>query len=100
MPWSSWPHSCEEPSRPRRECSAFPLGLFRDFSLGLAPLGIAPKEVADIEEADVRHVADDEHGAGGLHEFEDTGVDRLAPDRLHNGEHDMPAVEDRNRQHV
>ena len=48
------------------------------------PVAVFPEQIADVEEADVKHVADDEGGAGGLDPFEDFHVYRLAAEALRN----------------
>ena len=56
------------------------------------------EHVADVEEGDIEHEADEQHRTGRLHGLEHVHVDRLAPDAFDDGENDVSAIENRERQ--
>src|ERR1043166_8104448 len=58
------------------------------------------KEVLHVEKGDVNHEPDNEEGAGGLHYFEHTHVDRAPSHRFHNRKQNVAAIEHRNRQQI
>src|SRR5437868_3738149 len=53
----------------------------------------AEGEVLDVEKHNIKHEKDDEHGAGGLKDVEETGVDRAAAGGFDEGQSDVTAIE-------
>src|SRR5947208_5044202 len=68
--------------------------------LELIELALHPGQVLHVVKGDVDHVADNENGAGGLHDLEHPDIDRLAPHTFHQSKGDVPAIEHWNRQHI
>src|SRR5829696_6557811 len=62
--------------------------------------GALPRQVLHVVKCDIDHEADQQHSATGLNRADDSNADGLAPNTLNDGEHDMAAVQHRDRQHV
>src|SRR6266404_2481978 len=83
----------------------FQLRFLRGFRLRwlgfeLIELALYERQILHVEEGDVEHVADDQHSAACLDDFEKAHVYWFAADRFDEREHDMAAIEHWNWQHV
>src|SRR5215470_16674707 len=79
--------------------SALGLGCLRSGIWGRS-LAFAAQPIANIEETNVGDIADDKNRAASLHNFKHANVHGLAPDSLYQGENDVAAIQDGNREHV
>src|SRR5271163_4941189 len=73
------------------------LGGELDFAAGVEGLAAG---VLHVEEGDEGHVADEGDGAGGLERLEDVHAQGTAADPFEEGEGDVAAVEDRQREEI
>src|SRR5262245_5799223 len=58
------------------------------------------RQILHVEERDVEHVTDNQHGAASLNDFEHSHIHRFAPDGFNERQHDVPPIEDRDRQQI
>src|SRR6266481_7032454 len=58
------------------------------------------RQILHVKECDVEHVTYDHYRAAGLHYFQYAHVHRFAPHGFDERQHDVPAIEYRNRQHI
>src|SRR5271166_1007945 len=60
----------------------------------------SPRQILNVIKSDVEHEADEQHSTTGLDHVNHARADGLAPNPFYQGQQDVPAVQNRDGEHI